>query len=85
MFSECEVNVPHARKELDKSTVREGDGADHVRGGDTLGVQVDKTEDEGGGRESAQSQGSRVGELAVLNRAIQTGLELTTEGWKAVA
>lgn len=65
---------------MNQSTVSERECEDDVGLRDTLSAQVDKTEDEGGEGESAQSQGSRVGELAALDWAIETRLELTTEG-----
>lgn len=46
------------------------------------GLEVDGGQDEGGESEGAEAERSRVGELAALDRAVETGLELTTEGGK---
>jgi hypothetical protein len=85
MVQECVqlVNIPHAGAQLNETTITKSEGQDDVRGGDIAGAQVNETEDESGEGESAQPQRSWVAELAVLDRTVKTGLELTTEGGKA--
>ena len=72
--------VPHTSEKLDETTVAQGQGDDDVGHSYATGLEIDGGENEGGERESAETQGSRVGELAVLDRAVETRLELTTEG-----
>lgn len=72
--------VPHAGKELNKTTIGESNTNDNVGDVQATGVKVDAGQDEGSKGESAETQRSRVGELAFLDRAIETGLEFTTEG-----
>lgn len=76
-------NSPHAGQELHEPAVAESQGDDDVRGGDTTGLEVDGGEDEGGQGEGAEAERGRVGDLAVLDGLVQTGLELTTKGREA--
>lgn len=76
-------NLPHTSQQLDETTITESEADDDVGRGKTASTHVDGTQDESRERESAQAERSRVGELAVLNRLVQTGLELTTEGAEA--
>lgn len=46
-------------------------------------LDVDQGEHKGGEGESAQTQRSRVGDLAIGGRPVETWLELTTESWEA--
>lgn len=75
-------HFPHAGKKLDKTTVGESSTDDERRLGDTTSAQVDERENKSGKGESAQTERSRVGELAVVDGPVETGLELTTKGWK---
>ena len=72
-------NIPHASKQLDETTVTESKTDDNVGLGDVTSAHVDSRKDESGQGESRQAQRSRVGELAALDRLVQTRLELTTE------
>jgi hypothetical protein len=72
--------IPHAGEQLDKTTVAERQGDDYVGRRDIPCAHVDKTQDESSEGESAQAEGGGIGELAALDRLVQTGLELTTEG-----
>ena len=72
--------VPHAGEELNKTTIGESNTDDNVGDVQVTGVKVDAREDEGSEGESAETQRSRVGELAFLDWAVETGLEFTTEG-----
>lgn len=75
--------VPHARKELDETTITESNCNDNVWLGNTSGLKIDEGEDEGGQRKSGETKRSWVGELALGSWLVKTWLELTTEGWEA--
>lgn len=77
------TNLPHTSQQLDETTITESETDDNVGSSKTTSAHVDGTQDESGEGESAQAERSRVGELAVLDRLVQTGLELTTEGTEA--
>lgn len=77
-----EVNLPHTSQELDQATIAKGKGNNNVGNIDTAGAQIDSRKDESGESESTQTQRRRVGELALLHRPPETGLEFTTEGWE---
>jgi hypothetical protein len=78
-------NIPHASKQLNKTSVAESEGNDNVRSLDTSGVHVDTGQDESGQGESRETQRRRVGELAVLVGPPSTGLEGTTKGLGVLA
>lgn len=77
------TNLPHTSQQLDETTITESETDDNVGSSKTTSAHVNGTQDESGEGESAQAERSRVGELAVLDRLVQTGLELTTEGTEA--
>lgn len=76
-------NLPHAGKELDETTIAKSQGDDNVGHGDAACVEVDGREHKRGEGEGAEAERRRVGKLARLDRAIETGLELTAEGGQA--
>jgi len=76
---------PHASKKLDETTVAKGRTDHQTRPRDAASAQVDEGQDERGQGEGAEAEGRRVGELAVLGRLVQTGLEFTAEGREADA
>lgn len=45
-------------------------------------MKVDKRQHKGSQGEGTQAQRCWVGKLAMLDRLVKTGLELSTEGWK---
>lgn len=65
---------------MNETTITKGQGDDEVGGSNAANLEVDQGEDEGGEGESGQTQRSWVGELAVGDGLVETGLELTTEG-----
>lgn len=77
-------NLPHAGEQLNETTITESQSDDNVGSGDVASTHVDAAQHESGERESTQTQRSRVGELALLNRPEQTGLHLTSEGREVV-
>ena len=77
------MNVPHAGKKLDKTTITERNRDDNVWLGDTSGLEVDKGEDKGGQGKSRETKRSWVGEFPLGCWLVKTWLELTTEGWEA--
>ena len=72
--------LPHAGQQLDETTITISGGDNDVGRRDVTGFHVDGTQDECGEGESTQAQRSRIAELARVDRLVQTGLELTTEG-----
>lgn len=76
------MDLPHAGEQLHQSTVAEGKADDEIGLGHGAGTHIDQAQDKGGEGESAQAQGSGIGELAVLDALVQAGLELTTKGGK---
>lgn len=78
-------NIPHASKQLDKTTIAQGKGDDDVGSRDATGVHVDTGQDKGSQGESRETQRRRVGELAVLVGPPRTGLEGTTKGLGVLA
>lgn len=75
--------IPHAGKQLNDTTVGKGRPDDDVGLGDVTGAHVDAAQHEGGEGEGAEAQRGRVGKLAVLDGAVQAGLEFTSEGGQA--
>lgn len=75
-------NIPHASQKLDETAVSESSANNDVRLRETASSQVDERQDESGQGESAETERSRVGELAALGGLVETGLEFTTEGGK---
>lgn len=73
------MNIPHASKELDKTTVAKGQTDDNVGLGDITRAHVDGRQHKRSQGESRQAQRSWVGELTALDGLVQTGLELTSE------
>jgi hypothetical protein len=73
-------HFPHASKQLNETTISESQTNDNVVRRDTTGSHVDQTQEESGEGESAETQRRRVGELALLDRLVQTRLEFTSEG-----
>lgn len=76
-------SLPHAGEELDETAIPKGQGDYDVGHGDAARVEVDGREHKRGERKGAQTERRRVGELARLDGAVQTGLELTAEGGQA--
>lgn len=76
------VNLPHAGKKLDETTVSESSTDDDVGVLESTGTQVNARQDESSQSESAQAERCRVGELPSLGGLVETGLEFTTEGRK---
>lgn len=67
---------------MNESTISKSESNDEVGRGNATGLEVDQGEHEGGEGESRQAQRSRVGELALGDGLVETGLEFTTEGGK---
>ena len=61
------MNVPHASKKLYKTTISECNCDDDIRGGEIESTKVDQAQDEGGQRESAQTERGWIGEFSVLD------------------
>jgi hypothetical protein len=75
-------HIPHASKKLDETTVAESRRNDNVWLGDAACADVDEREDKGGEGESAETERSWVGKLATCGWLVETGLELSSEGWE---
>src|SRR4051812_9868918 len=74
--------IPHAGKQLNKTTISKSKTDNNVRRANIPGTDVDSTQHESSQGESAEAQRRRVTELATLNGLVQTGLELSTKGWE---
>lgn len=74
------ANIPHASQQLDQTAVGVGEGNDNVGLLNTASLHVDGRKDKRGQGESAQSQGSGVGELAVLVGAEDPRLQRAAGG-----
>jgi hypothetical protein len=75
--------IPHASKQLNKTTVSESHRNDDIGFLDTPYTDVNERQDESRQGESAQSKGSGVGELALCSWFVKTRLKLTTECWES--
>ena len=73
---------PHASQQLDQSTVSKSNAHHEIRRTEISRTHVDQTQDESGQRKSAQAQGRRVGNLAVLDLSVGTRLEFSSKGRK---
>lgn len=78
-------NVPHASEQLNKTTITKGERDDNIGGRDASSVHVDTGQDKGGQGKGRKTQGSRVGELAVLIGPPCPRLEGTTKGLGVLA
>ena len=74
--------IPHASEKLDQTSVCESGTNDDVGFSDTASTKVDEREDESSESEGAEAERCRVGELAVGDGLVKTGLEFTTESRK---
>ena len=79
------MHVPHASKQLHQSTVAKGDTHNQVWRAQAACTHVDQTEDEGSEGESAEAEGSRIGDTTILDLLVETRLEFTTEGRQTIA
>ena len=71
--------VPHARKELYQPSIAKGNTDHQVRGAQVSRSHVDQTQDERRQSESAEAKRGWVGDLAVLDLLVHTGLELSSK------
>lgn len=77
-------NVPHARKQLHQPSVPKSQSHHNVRHRNTARPHINQPKHESRQSETAQAQWRRIGDLAVLDLLVGTGLELTTEGGQTV-
>ena len=77
-------NIPHASQQLHQASISKGQTDHEVGSAQPPCSHVDQTQDEGSQGESAQAQGRRVGNIAVLDLLVETRLELTSEGRQAL-
>lgn len=82
--NEDRKHLPHASKQLNKTTITESKSNNNVGSSDVASTHVDAAQNECGKGESTQTQRSRVGKLALLNGLVQTRLELSSEGREVV-
>ena len=78
------MNVPHACKQLYQASVSKRKTDHYIRSTQPPRAHVDQAQDEGGQGESAQAQGRRVGDAAVLDLLVKTGLEFSSKGGQAL-
>lgn len=74
-------HLPHSRQQLDETTVGVSGANHNGRARDAAGAGIDQTQDEGRESESAETEGSRVGELPEA-RLVGCGLEGTPPSGK---
>ena len=77
-------NVPHACEQLYQASVSKRKTDHYIRSTQPPRAHVDQAQDEGGQGESAQAQGRRIGDAAVLDLLVQTGLEFPSKGRQAL-
>ena len=82
VYSSIDLYVPHAGKELDKTTIGESSTNNDTWRSDTTSAQVDERKNKGSKGESAQTERSWVGKLAVGDGLVGTWLKFTTKGWQ---
>lgn len=75
-----EDNLPHAGKQLNKTTIAESETNDHVGLGNVSSSHVDGAQDKGGEGESGQTKRGRIGKPARFDGFVETWLELSSEG-----
>ena len=73
-------NVPHARKQLNQTSIPKRQPDDDIRLRQSPCPNIDKTEHERRQRKSAQAQRRRVRKLSLRNALICTRLELSSKG-----
>lgn len=76
---------PHACQKLHQPTIPKSDPDDQIGRAQPTCTHVNQTQYEGRQGESAQTQRCRIGNSAVLNLLVQTGLEFTSKGREAIA
>lgn len=76
------ANIPHAREQLHQTSIRKGKPDQNIRLGNSPHFHLNQSQNERAQRKGAQSQGRRVGDLAILDGAIETRLELAPKGWE---
>ena len=74
------MHLPHASQQLYQSTVAKSYTDHQIRCTQPPCPHIDQAQDEGGQGESAQPEGCWVGNVAVLDLFVETGLEFTSEG-----
>ncbi len=79
-LSDGNMHLPHASKQLYQSTIAKSNADHEVRRTQASCPHIDQAQDEGGQRESAQTQWCGIGNAAVLDLFVETRLEFTTEG-----
>ncbi len=74
------MHLPHASKQLYQSTIAKSNTNHQIRCTQPSCPHIDQAQDEGGQGESAQTEWCWVGNVAVLDLFVETGLEFTSEG-----
>ena len=72
--------LPHAREQLDQTTVSESQCHHDIGLCQTPRAHVDQTQHESGQGESAEAEGRGIGKFAALDGLVSTGLELPPKG-----
>lgn len=76
------LDIPHASKQLNKTTITKSETNDDIRRSDVTSTHVDTSKHKGSQGESAQTKGRGITKLAVGHGPVQTRLEFTTKGRK---
>lgn len=78
------IDVPHASKQLHQTSVSKGDTYHQAWRAQTSRTHIDQTQDEGGQGEGGQAEGCRIGDSAILDLLVCTGLKFSSEGWQTL-
>ena len=76
--------LPHACQKLNQSTIAESDAHHQIGLAQPTCAHIDQTQHKCCQCESAQTQGSGIGNFAVLDLLVQTRLEFTSKGREAI-
>ena len=76
------LNLPHASAQLNQTTISKRRANNDTGLRDIQDLHLNTSQDKGSQGETAKTQRTWVGELAVLDRLPETRLELTTESWE---
>lgn len=72
-------DLPHASEKLNQTSVAKSQGDDDVVLLETASTQIDETQDESGQGKGGKTERGGIGEFAILDSLVKTGLEFASE------
>ena len=72
-------DLPHASEKLNKTSIAKSQRDDDIVLFETTSTQVDQTQDESGQGKGGETERGGIGEFAILDSLVKTGLEFTSE------